>query len=80
MGEIADYYADLAMIAQSEYDDYEVTINAVLKNSDEDLVILTKHSKSPLIIGIRNYYMKHNRISEKQKQCLAKCIVNKLGF
>ncbi len=72
MGEMADYYADLALQQQWEFDE-EVAV--VLKKNEESLFLETKDSENELIIGIRNYYAKYKKLSQKQKFCLAKWIV-----
>lgn len=69
---MADYYADLALQQQWEFDE-EVAV--VLKKNEESLFLETKDSENELIIGIRNYYAKYKKLSQKQKFCLAKWIV-----
>ena len=69
---MADYYADLALQQQWEFDE-EVAV--VLKKNEESLFLETKDSENELIIGIRNYYAKYKKLSQKQKYCLAKWIV-----
>ena len=69
---MADYYADLALQQQWEFDE-EVAV--VLKKNEESLFLETKESENELIIGIRNYYAKYKKLSQKQKYCLAKWIV-----
>lgn len=71
MGDIADYYYTDGY----GYDDIEEEIEATLEKSNDFLFSLTKGSKDPLIVGIRDYYTKYNKLSEKQRYCLAKHIV-----
>lgn len=69
---MADYYADLALQQQWEFDE---EVANVLKKNEESLFLETKESENELIIGIRNYYAKYKKLSQKQKFCLAKWIV-----
>ena len=61
---MADYYADLALQQQWEFDE-EVAV--VLKKNEESLFLETKDSENELIIGIRKYYAKYKKLSQKQK-------------
>lgn len=72
MGEIADYYADLAMQQQCEFED---EVADVLKKDEEFLFSNTDDAEDDLIKGIREYYIKHKKMSDKQKFCLARWIV-----
>jgi sulfur relay (sulfurtransferase) DsrC/TusE family protein len=72
MGEMAEYYADLAMQQQAEFDE---DVADVLKNSDDYLFLETSLSDSVLIKDIRDYYTRYKKLSEKQKYCLARWIV-----
>jgi hypothetical protein len=72
MGEMADYYADLAIQQLCEF---EGLIKEELLKSNEELFLLTQKAKDELTIGIRNYFDKHKKLSEKQRYCLARWIV-----
>ncbi len=72
MGEMADYYAGLAMEQQAEFNGM---ISDELKKTNEQLVTETQASKHSLIVGIREYYEKNKQLSKKQRYCLAKWII-----
>ena len=76
MGEMADYYADLAMQQQWEFDQ---EVAEVILKGDDFLVSKTDGAKDDLIRGIRNYYSKNKKLSKKQKYCLARWIVEDRG-
>jgi len=76
MGEMADYYVDLAMQQQWEFDD---EVAYVLKKDDDFLFFNTEDSKDDLIKGIRDYYIRNKKLSKKQKFCLARWIVENRG-
>ena len=72
MGDMADYYADLAM---EQHYEFEGLIKNELLKSNEELFLLTKKAKDELTINIRNYFDKYKKLSEKQRYCLARWIV-----
>jgi hypothetical protein len=72
MGDMADYYADLAM---EQHYEFECLIKEELTKSNEELFLLTKKAKDDLTIGIRNYFENNKKLSEKQRYCLARWIV-----
>jgi hypothetical protein len=74
MGDIADYYADLAMDA---YYEFNYSIKEESLKSDEELYLYTKKAKDELTIGIRNHFDKYKKLSEKQRYCLARWIVER---
>ncbi|MBX3045115.1 MAG: hypothetical protein KIT33_15125 [Candidatus Kapabacteria bacterium] len=76
MGEMADYYADLAMQQQWEFDE---EVADVLKKDEEFLFSNTDDAEDNLIKGIREYYIKYKKLSKKQKFCLARWIVENRG-
>ena len=72
MGDIADMYHEMAII---QYYEESNTVNQIVENTSEhDLYLLTVDSEDELIVNIRQYYEKHERLSDKQKYCLAKWI------
>ena len=72
MGDMADYYADLAM---EQHYEFEGLIKEELTKSNDELFLLTKKAKDDLTIGIRNYFEKNKKLSEKQRYCFARWIV-----
>lgn len=76
MGEMADYYADLAMQQQGEFDE---EVADVLKKDEEFLFSNTDDAEDDLVRGIREYYVKYKKLSKKQKFCLARWIVENRG-
>jgi len=76
MGEMADYYADLAMQQQWEFDE---EVADVLKKDEEFLFTNTDDAEDDLVRGIREYYVKYKKLSKKQKFCLARWIVENRG-
>jgi len=76
MGEMADYYADLAMQQQWEFDE---EVADVLKKDEEFLFSNTDDAEDDLVRGIREYYVKYKKLSKKQKFCLARWIVENRG-
>lgn len=77
MGEMADYYADLAMQQQWEFDE---EVADVLKKDEEFLFSNTDDAEDDLVRGIREYYVKYKKLSKKQKFCLARWIVENRGW
>lgn len=69
---MADYYADLAM---EQYYEFECLIKEELLKSNEELFLLTQKAKDELTINIRNYFDKYKKLSEKQRYCLARWVV-----
>ena len=72
MGEIAEMYYEIALEQM-----YEVQneISEILDRNDNDkLFLLTDKSNDDLVIGIREYYEKYNKLSKKQRYCLARWI------
>ena len=51
MGDMADYYADLAM---EQHYEFEGLIKEELTKSNDELFLLTKKAKDDLTIGITN--------------------------
>jgi len=72
MGEMADYLSDLAMQQQFEFDEL---ILDMLKCTDEELYLKSKHSSNKLVRGIREFYNCYPKLSEKQRYRLAEWIV-----
>ena len=73
---MADYYADLAMQQQWEFDN---EVADILKKDEEFLFSNTDDAEDDLVRGIREYYVKYKKLSEKQKFCLARWIVENRG-
>lgn len=76
MGEMADYYADLAIQQQWDFDE---KVADVLKKDEEFLFSNTDDAEDDLVRGIREYYLKYRKLSKKQKFCLARWIVENRG-
>jgi hypothetical protein len=72
MGEMADYYADMAM--QDDWK-FQEDIEDELKKSNEELFKLTVESEDYLVIKIRDYFTKYSKLSDKQRFRLAEWIV-----
>lgn len=72
MADIAEMYYEIALEQM-----YEVQneIGEILDRNDNDkLFLLTEDSDDDLIVGIRDYYEKYNKLSKKQRFCLARWI------
>ena len=72
MGNMAEMHYEMALEQM-----YEVQneISEILdRNDDDKLCLLVEDSNDDLIIGIREYYEKYNKLSKKQRYCLAKFV------
>jgi hypothetical protein len=73
MGDMAEYYMDLSMMSQWEDDE---KILDMLKLDNNTLIKNTEISENSLIIGICTYYEKYKKLSDKQRWCLSKWLVD----
>lgn len=72
MGDIAGMHYEIALMQMYEV---QKEISEILDRNDNDkLFLLTEDSNDDLIVGIRDYYEKYNKLSEKQRFCLARWI------
>lgn len=72
MSDLAEMYYEIAIIQMY---DLQNEISEILDRSDNDkLFLLTEDSNDDLIVGIRDYYEKYNKLSKKQRFCLARWI------
>jgi hypothetical protein len=68
MGDIADYYSDLAAAKQAEYEHNLLRYN---KLSDKKLVKeASSITDSQFILNLVSYYNDHKKLSEKQRKVL----------
>ena len=73
MGEMADIYYEMAF---EQYVDVQNSIHIILnEKSNLELIEEVKKSKDDLVNGIKDYFNKKNILSEKQRYCLAKWII-----
>jgi hypothetical protein len=69
MGDMADWCID---IAESQLLDWHLDIQEYLALPDAQLVAMTSAARLPLVVSIRRWFRRNNRLSERQRYVLAR--------
>jgi len=73
MGDIADYLFDIALEEEiRKFSD----IQNILSMSNKELVDATINDRKDIIVGIRSYFFIYDKLSDKQRYCLARSIAD----
>lgn len=67
MGEMADLYDEY----YDDFDENQPSAKDYFNEGPEWLVEHTSHSRKPIVMGIRNYWLERQIMSEKQQWVLA---------